>query len=96
MSATDVLLKPEEYVMSLVDFQVGLGFGVESMPRKVVVNNAVALARTGRPSRFQILLEFHRDWTRYETYEAARAVVVANGGGYGMGLAYAREMIHPA
>ncbi len=27
--------------------------------------------------------------------EAARAVVVANGGGYGMGLAYAREMIHP-
>jgi len=23
-------------------------------------------------------------------------IVVANGGGYGMGLAYAREMIHPA
>jgi len=40
-------------------------------------------------------LEFQRDWTRHETYEAARAVVVANGGGYGMGLAYAREMIDP-
>jgi nicotinamidase-related amidase len=47
-------------------------------------------------SWIQVLLEFQRDWTRHETYEAARAVVVANGGGYGMGLAYAREMIHPA
>jgi len=46
-------------------------------------------------SWIQVLLEFQRDWTRHETYEAARAIVVANGGGYGMGLAYAREMIHP-
>jgi hypothetical protein len=29
MSATDVLLKPEECVILLVDFQAGLGFGVE-------------------------------------------------------------------
>jgi nicotinamidase-related amidase len=192
----------------LVDLQAGLGFGVESMPRQVVVNNAVALARSAAAfkvpvvastsasrvysgpllpalqealpsvkaierrsmnvweddaarnavvatnrkrlilagflteacvsfpalsalkdgfevfvvgdacggltpqshelalrrleqagarltSWIQILLEFQRDWTRHETYEAARAVVVANGGGYGMGLAYAREMIHP-
>jgi len=46
-------------------------------------------------SWIQALLEFQRDWTRHETYEAARAVVEANGGGYGMGLEYAREMIHP-
>jgi len=46
-------------------------------------------------SWIQVLLEFQRDWTRHETYEAARAIVVENGGGYGMGLAYAREMIHP-
>ena len=46
-------------------------------------------------SWIQVLLEFQRDWTRHDTYEAARAVVVANAGGYGMGLAYAREMIHP-
>jgi isochorismate hydrolase len=46
-------------------------------------------------SWIQVLLEFQRDWTRHPTYEAARAVVVGNGGGYGMGLAYAREMIHP-
>jgi nicotinamidase-related amidase len=204
----DMLLKPEECVMLLVDFQAGLGFGVESIPRQTVVNNAIALARTavafGLPviastsasrvysgpllpaiqealpsvkpierksmnvweddvarnavvsanrkrliiagflteacvsfpalsalkdgfevfivadtcggltpashdlalrrleqagahltSWIQVVLEFQRDWTRHETYEAARAVFVANGGGYGMGLAYAREMIHP-
>src|SRR5215468_5949129 len=208
MSAADVLMKPEECVMLLVDFQAGLGFGVESTSRQVVLNNAVALARTavaftvpviastsasrvysgpllpplqdalpavkaierknmnvweddtaknaivatGRRrlilagflteacvsfsalsalddgfdvfvvadtcggltlvshelalrrleqagarlcSWIQVLLEFQRDWTRHATYEAARAIVVANGGGYGMGLAYAREMIHP-
>lgn len=209
MAEADILLKPEECVMLLVDFQAGLGFGVESMPRQVVVNNAVALARTAvafkvsvvastsasrvysgpllpvlqdalpsvkaierknmnvweddtarnailstnrkrlilagflteacvsfpvlsalkdgfevfvvgdacggltpashefalrrleqagaRPTSWiQVLLEFQRDWTRHETYEAARAIVVSNGGGYGMGLAYAREMIHPS
>lgn len=209
MAEADILLKPEECVMLLVDFQAGLGFGVESMPRQVVVNNAVALARTAvafkvsivastsasrvysgpllpvlqdalpsvkaierknmnvweddtarnavlaanrkrlivagflteacvsfpvlsalkdgfevfvvgdacsgltpathefalrrleqagarLTSWIQVLLEFQRDWTRHETYEAARAIVVSNGGGYGMGLAYAREMIHPS
>jgi len=44
-------------------------------------------------SWIQVLLEFQRDWTRHETYEAARAIVVDHGGGYGIGLAYAREMI---
>jgi nicotinamidase-related amidase len=43
----------------------------------------------------QVLLEMQRDWTRHETYEAARAIVVENGGGYGIGLDYARQMIHP-
>jgi nicotinamidase-related amidase len=208
MNAANILKKPEECVMLLVDFQAGLGFGVESIPRQVVLNNAVALARTAvafnvpviastsasrvysgplfpalqealpsvkaierksmnvweddaarnavvstnrkrliiagflteacvsfsalsalkdgfevsvvadtcggltpaghdlalrrleqagaqLTSWIQVLLEFQRDWTRHETYEAARAIVVANAGGYGMGLAYAREMIHP-
>jgi len=208
MAATDMLLRPEDCVMLLVDFQAGLGFSVESISRQVVLGNAVALARTAvafnvpviastsasrvysgpllpalqealpstkaierrsmnvweddaarsavvgverkrlivagflteacvsfpvlsaledgfevfivadacggltpashdfalrrleqagarLTSWIQVLLEFQRDWTRHETYEAARAIVVANGGGYGMGLAYAREMIHP-
>jgi len=46
MAAIDAPLKPEECVMLLVDFQAGLGFGVESIPRQLVVNNAVGLART--------------------------------------------------
>ncbi|MGY2492327.1 hydrolase [Cupriavidus sp. CP313] len=47
-------------------------------------------------SWLQLLLEFQRDWTRHDTYEKARAIVVEHGGGYGTGLAYARDMIKPA
>src|SRR5215471_17367698 len=46
MAATDTLLKPGDCVMLLVDFQAGLAFGVESASRQVLLNNAVALART--------------------------------------------------
>ena len=46
-------------------------------------------------SWIQVLLEFQRDWIHHEPHEAARAIVIENGGGYGMGLAYAREMITP-
>ena len=46
MSAANVLFKLEECTMLLVDFQAGLGFGAESIPRQLVVNNAVGLART--------------------------------------------------
>jgi nicotinamidase-related amidase len=208
MTGPQSLLNPDAYAMLFVDFQAGLGFGVESMGRQILLNNAVALAKTaatfGLPvvastsashvysgpmlpqlqaampsvkpierrnmniweddagreailatgkkrlivagflteacvsfpvlsalkegyevfvvgdacggltalghdlalrrmeaagaqltSWLQVLLEFQRDWTRHETYESARAIVVENGGGYGMGLAYAREMIHP-
>jgi nicotinamidase-related amidase len=47
-------------------------------------------------SWIQVLLELQRDWTRHETYDGARAIVEAFGGGYGIGLAYARDMIKPA
>jgi nicotinamidase-related amidase len=47
-------------------------------------------------SWIQVLLELQRDWTRKETYDGARAIVESNGGGYGIGLAYSRNMIHPA
>jgi nicotinamidase-related amidase len=46
-------------------------------------------------SWIQVLLEFPRDWTRKQTYDGARAVVESNGGGYGIGLGYSRDMIHP-
>ena len=208
MKASEKLLEPKDCAMLLIDFQAGLGFGVESAPRQAVLNNAISLARTAAAFRvpvvvstsasrvysgpllpgiqavlpsvksierknmnvredeaahaavvatdkkrlivagflteacvsfstlsalkdgyevfvvadacggltlashdlalrrmesagaqltswIQVLLELQRDWTRRETYEDARAIVVANAGGYGMGLAYAREMIHP-
>jgi len=208
MTELEGLLTPDDCIVVLVDFQAGLAFGVESIARQTVMNNAVALARTAvafnvpivvstsasrvysgplltplqealpsvkaverrnmnfwedeavrqaviqtkrkriiiagflteacvsfpvlsalragfevfvvadacggltavghqtalrrmeragaqLTSWIQVLLEFQRDWTRHETYESARAIVVAHGGGYGIGLAYAREMIHP-
>jgi hypothetical protein len=47
-------------------------------------------------SWMQILLELQRDWARHETYDGARAIVEAHCGRYGIGLAYARDMIMPA
>jgi nicotinamidase-related amidase len=47
-------------------------------------------------SRLQVLLELQRDWTRHDTYDGARAIVEDFAGGYGIGLAYARDMIKPA
>jgi nicotinamidase-related amidase len=47
-------------------------------------------------SWLQVLLELQRDWTRHDTYEAARAVVELNGGGYGLGLNYSRTMVAPS
>ena len=48
------------------------------------------------PQGMLILLEMQRDWTRHETYDGARAIVESHAGGYGIGLAYARDMIRPA
>jgi nicotinamidase-related amidase len=47
-------------------------------------------------SWIQVLLELQRDWTRHETYDGSRAIVEAHGGGYGIGLAYARDMLRPS
>jgi nicotinamidase-related amidase len=208
MAGIESLMVPEECALLLIDFQAGLAFGVESMPRQTIIDNAVALARTaavfGIPivlstsalrvysgpllpqlqavlpalksierrsmnlwedeaalaavlatnrkrlivagllteacvsfpvlsaleddyevfvvgdacggltqaghvlalrrmeqagahltSWIQVLLEFQRDWTRQATYTGAREIVEKNGGGYGIGLAYARTMILP-
>lgn len=38
------------------------------------------------------LLELQRDWARGETYDATVATSIAHGGGYGLGLIYAKSM----
>ena len=45
MAATDTLLRPDMR-NAAGRFQAGLGFGVESASRQVLLNSAVALART--------------------------------------------------
>lgn len=40
----------------------------------------------------QYLLELQRDWARGETYNETVATSIAHGGGYGLGLIYAKSM----
>src|SRR5450830_697063 len=42
----------------------------------------------------QYLLELQRDWARSETYNATVATSIAHGGGYGLGLIYAKTMFN--
>lgn len=69
--------------------------GITVMSHELAMQRMV-LAGARVTSWIQVLLEFQRDWTRKETYAGARAIVEDHGGGYGIGLAYARDMIHPS
>jgi nicotinamidase-related amidase len=40
----------------------------------------------------QYLLELQRDWGRVETYAKTTATAMVNGGGYGLGITYAKTM----
>lgn len=42
----------------------------------------------------QFLLEMQRDWARKDTYEATIDIVQEHSGAYGMGVEYARTMVH--
>lgn len=42
----------------------------------------------------QYLLELQRDWARSETYNETVAISIAHGGGYGLGLVYAKTMFN--
>jgi nicotinamidase-related amidase len=41
----------------------------------------------------QVMLEWQRDWARQETYEAVTGIAREHGGGYGLGIIYAKEML---
>ena len=55
MNGIETLLNPSECALLLVDLQAGLGYGVESMPRQVLINNATALAKTALRSACRLL-----------------------------------------
>ena len=40
----------------------------------------------------QYMLEMQRDWARAETYDAVTGIAKEHGGGYGLGIIYAKEM----
>ena len=42
----------------------------------------------------QVLLEFQRDWSRKETYDAVMRVVLEHSGAYGQGVEYTYTMVH--
>lgn len=42
----------------------------------------------------QYLLELQRDWARGDTYNETVAISIAHGGGYGLGLVYAKTMFN--
>lgn len=42
----------------------------------------------------QYMLELQRDWARGETYEAVTGIAKEHGGGYGLGIIYAKEMFN--
>jgi len=44
----------------------------------------------------QVLLEYQRDWSRKETYDAVMDLVREHSGAYGMGVDYAYTMVHGA
>lgn len=41
----------------------------------------------------QVLLEWQRDWSRQETYNAVMSVAKEHAGGYGLGINYAKAML---
>lgn len=53
---TDHLLTPENSALILIDYQPGLIDGTKSVSREILINNVVALAKTGSLFRLPIVL----------------------------------------
>ncbi len=53
---TDHLLTPENSALVLIDFQPGLIDGTKSVSREILINNVVALAKTGVLFRLPVVL----------------------------------------
>ena len=56
MNTSPSLLTPDNCALILVDHQAGLAFGVQSIDRQTVLNNAVALTRTALAFNLPIVI----------------------------------------
>jgi len=58
MNASNVhsLLTPGESVLALVDYQPQMAFGIQSHPRRFVLNNAVILAKAAKLFKVPVVL----------------------------------------
>ena len=56
MSDIGALLAPSDCALVMVDQQAGLAFGVGSIDRQVLLNNAIALARTATVFGFPVVV----------------------------------------
>jgi nicotinamidase-related amidase len=66
--------------------------GVSKEAHKMAIQRmiqAVAVPMTW----LQVVLEWQRDWARQETYEAVIGVAKEHGGGYGLGINYAKTKL---
>lgn len=84
-------------VLSAIDegyevyFVVDASGGVSTVAHESAVQRMIQAG--ARPITWmQYLLELQRDWARGETYNAVTGIAKEHGGGYGLGIIYAKEM----
>lgn len=76
-----------------VYFVVDASGGVSNVAHDIAVTRMVQ-AGAQPITWIQYLLEMQRDWARGETYDAVMEVVKQHGGGYGLGVIYAKAMFN--
>lgn len=65
--------------------------GVSNDAHNMAVERMIAAGATPI-TWLQYMLELQRDWARQETYAAVTGIAKEHGGGYGLGIIYAKEM----
>lgn len=76
-----------------VYFVVDASGGVSDTAHEMAVQRMVQAG--AKPITWmQYLLELQRDWARQDSYEAVTDIAKEHGGGYGLGIIYAKEMFN--
>ncbi|MCU0434930.1 MAG: hydrolase [Bacteroidia bacterium] len=67
--------------------------GVSSEAHEMAVERMIQAGAIPMTS-LQYMLELQRDWARQSTYDAVNNIAKEHGGGYGLGIKYAKEMFN--